>query len=57
MMDPKDVPICYYFARLSINKKEQKKLINYGSVIGYLLKNPLRSVESRSSFKNHLENL
>ena len=56
-MDPKDVPICYYFARLSINKKEQKKLINYGSVIGYLLKNPLRSVESRSSFKNHLENL
>ena len=47
-MDQKDVPICSDFALLFY---EQKKLVKYGSVIGYLLGNP---VESRLSFKNPL---
>ena len=56
-MDPKDVPICYDFALLFHEQREQKKLIQYSSVIGYLLGNPLGSVESRLSFKNLLTNL
>ena len=56
-MDPKDVPICYDFALLFHKQKEQKKLIKYSPVIGYLLGNPLGSVESRMSFKNPLANL
>ena len=53
-MDPKDVPICYDFALLFYEQKEQKKLIKYSLVIGSLLGNPLGSVESRMSFKNPL---
>ena len=56
-MDPKDVPICYDFALLFHEQKKQKKLIKYSPVIGYLLGNPLGSVESRMSFKNPLANL
>ena len=56
-MDPKDVPICYDFALLFHEQKEQKKLIKYSPVIGYLLGNTLGSVESRMSFKNPLANL
>ena len=56
-IDPKDVPICYYFALLFHEQKEQKKLIKYSPVIGYLLGNTLGSVESRMSFKNPLANL
>ena len=40
-MDPKDVPICYDFALLFHDQKEQNK---YSPVIGYLLGNPLGSV-------------
>ena len=43
-MDPKDVPICYDFALLFHEQKEQKKLNKYSPVIGYLLGNPLGSV-------------
>ena len=53
----KDVPIRYDFALLFHEQKEQKKLIKYSPVIGYLLVNPLGSVESRMSFKNPLANL
>ena len=49
-MDPKDVPICYDFALLFHEQKEQKKLIKYCSLIGSLLGNHLGSVESRLSF-------
>ena len=50
-MDQKDVPICSDFALLFYEQKKQRKLVKYGSVIGYLLGNP---VESRLSFKNPL---
>ena len=56
-MDPKDVPICYDFALLFHEQKEQNKLIKYWSVSGYRLGNPLGSVESRFRFKNPLANL
>ena len=36
-MDPKVVPICYEFILSFHEQKEQKKLIKYSSVIGYLL--------------------
>ena len=49
-MNPNDVPICYDFALLFHEQKEQKKLIKYCSLIGYLLGNHLGSVESRLSF-------
>ena len=39
-MDPKDVPICYDFALLFYEQKEQKKLIKYSLVIGSLFGNP-----------------
>ena len=38
-MNPKDAPICYDFALLFHEPKEQKKLIKYSPVIGYLLGN------------------
>ena len=38
-MNPKDAPMCYDFALLFDEPKEQKKLIKYSSVIGYLLGN------------------
>ena len=50
-MDPKDEPICYDFALLFHEQKEQKKLIKYGLVIGYLLGNRLASVERMGKTK------
>ena len=47
---------CYDFALLFNEQNEQKKLINYSPVIGYLLGNPFGSVE-RMGFKIPLANL
>ena len=56
-LDSKDVPICYDFALMFLKQNKQKKLIKYSPVMGYLLGNPLGSVERRMSFENPLANL